>query len=284
MTEETLFHEVLSKLPCERSAFLDEQCADNAALRAAVEALLAAHEASGSFLDKPANSHELTVDSAPGAANHGATGEFTPEPDKTHNATTDYRPKADASQVIGGRYTLLQRIGEGGMGEVWVAQQTEPVSRYIWPEDRKAAETIPGTMELYDRTTGKVIGTLPKLLGPPEKFVFSPDGRLLAAADNGPYLTASMPDAAYTDPRPGTILIWIRDAKHPFPVARFHKSGRRVVAGSTLWDIETAQKRLTVPSQGRTDFCREQSILASRVELSCDMTLAVRQQDDLLPT
>ena len=53
MSEERLFHEALARPPAARAAFLDAACADQPQLRAAVEALLAAHEASGDLLDRP---------------------------------------------------------------------------------------------------------------------------------------------------------------------------------------------------------------------------------------
>jgi WD40 repeat protein len=115
MNEETIFHQALAKPPAERAAFLDKVCAGKPKLRAAVEKLLAGHEAAGSFLDKPAADPQATA----------------LQPKEEAESTADYRPAIEAGAVIAGRYTLVERIGEGGMGEVWVAKQTEPLKRKV---------------------------------------------------------------------------------------------------------------------------------------------------------
>jgi len=121
MNDEALFHEALAKPPAERAAFLEQACVGQPELRAAVEALLAGHEASGSMLDRPAM---LPME---------GTSALTPraEDASPQFATTAYQPALEAGTVIAGRYTLVQRIGGGGMGEVWVAKQTEPVKRKV---------------------------------------------------------------------------------------------------------------------------------------------------------
>src|SRR5262249_21366781 len=69
MNEETLFHEVLARsTPQERDAFLAEACAGRPELRAAVEALLAAHEQPGDFLSSPG----IAVSPAQDTENHAA--------------------------------------------------------------------------------------------------------------------------------------------------------------------------------------------------------------------
>jgi len=127
MTERDLFLQALDiKDPAERAAFFDRACADAPELRAQVEQLLMAHERAGQFLDQP---HPVAVAGDPTAAHSPASS--APE---------------TAGMVIAGKYKLLQRIGEGGMGSVWMADQLEPVKRRVAVKlirtDRDGSQTI----------------------------------------------------------------------------------------------------------------------------------------------
>src|SRR5262249_47028351 len=96
--------------PAERAAYLDRECGGDAELRDRVEALLRANDAAPLPVAPGA-----TVDSAPGL----------PE-------TEDYGdPTARVGAVLAGKYKLIEEIGEGGMGSVFLAQQTEPVKRAV---------------------------------------------------------------------------------------------------------------------------------------------------------
>src|SRR6516164_1147849 len=94
--------------PSERAAYLERECGGDAELRARVEALLRANDAA-------------PLPGAPGATVDSAPGQ--PE-------TADYGdPTARVGSILAGKYKLIEEIGEGGMGSVFMAQQTEPVKR-----------------------------------------------------------------------------------------------------------------------------------------------------------
>jgi len=115
MTEESLFAAVLSKeSPGERAAFLDEQCAGDADLRLRVEALLRSHNEAGSFLQEPVEG-DGTKTYQPGSPTVGLSS----------------LPISEGPGARIGRYKLLQQIGEGGMGVVYMAEQQEPIRRKV---------------------------------------------------------------------------------------------------------------------------------------------------------
>jgi len=90
-----LFDRALERPAAERSAFVDEACRGNVDLRAELTSLLKLHEEAGSALRDP-------------------TGPVSEQP---------------GDRI--GHYRLLQHIGEGGFGTVWMAEQQEPVRRKV---------------------------------------------------------------------------------------------------------------------------------------------------------
>ncbi len=111
-----LFDECLSRPEAERASHLRQACGADGALRDRIESLLGAHDEAGDFLAEP-------------------TQEGAPGPVGGHPAGTRAAPGAEAigegpGSTIG-RFKLLQQIGEGGFGVVYMAEQQEPVRRKV---------------------------------------------------------------------------------------------------------------------------------------------------------
>src|SRR4051794_22099079 len=104
-----LFYDICDLPREQRADFLNTRTAGDPALRAALESLLSAHDLAGAFMVGP-----TLAPGAPGA------------PEST--STTD--PELRARRVIG-PYKLLQVIGEGGFGTVYLAEQEQPVRRRV---------------------------------------------------------------------------------------------------------------------------------------------------------
>ena len=104
MDEEAIYLEALQKAsPEARSAFLDQACAGDPSLRKSIELLLKAHERGGGFLQAKPPGLSPTID----------------------------QPLTERPGTVIGPYKLMEQIGEGGMGLVFVAEQQQPVRRKV---------------------------------------------------------------------------------------------------------------------------------------------------------
>jgi WD40 repeat protein/serine/threonine protein kinase len=105
MTPEEILQGAIEKsTPAERAAYLDAACGQDQELRARIMGLLAAHEGAGSFLEQPLFKPLSTSDAPSGVERPG---------------------------MVIGPYKLLEQIGEGGMGTVFMGEQCRPVQRKV---------------------------------------------------------------------------------------------------------------------------------------------------------
>jgi serine/threonine protein kinase len=116
MTEREIFEHALQIADAdERAKYVLDACGDNHALAERVRELLSAHSAAGSFLDSPAGVDKKSADTA----------------DITQQRASPTVAGGSVGDMVAGRYKLLQVIGEGGMGVVYMAEQRQPLVRRV---------------------------------------------------------------------------------------------------------------------------------------------------------
>jgi WD40 repeat protein/serine/threonine protein kinase len=108
-SDREIFQQAVALPPEDRAAYLDKACGENAELRREVESLLEAHGQVSDFMEQPAV--DRSIDS--------------------NVLTAGYEPLSERLGSVIGPYKLMEQIGEGGFGLVFVAEQQRPVRRKV---------------------------------------------------------------------------------------------------------------------------------------------------------
>jgi serine/threonine protein kinase/tetratricopeptide (TPR) repeat protein len=130
MSERELFIAAIQKATDDRPAFLDQACPGDPDLRRRVEILLEAHEMAGGLLDLSGQSRP-TADGMNATTATPVDATFDQEPATNLTDTGAQRPITEGPGTRIVPYKLLQEIGEGGMGTVYMAEQEHPVRRRV---------------------------------------------------------------------------------------------------------------------------------------------------------
>jgi len=118
----SIFHSAVERVGTERRAFLDGACGGDPELRREVESLIKSHEEAGSFIDAPAYERDAGL-----LENKGAG--------------------ALAGRSLG-QYRLISLVGTGGMGEVYLAEDTRL-------DRRVAIKVLPPTLTKDQAQVGR---------------------------------------------------------------------------------------------------------------------------------